>query len=118
MVLLLLFTQQRLGPGPRLREQQLQGEGNLPGLATERSESGRPLGLHKRSAAQCGRLGRPLAGASGRSPLGRVFAVAVRQGQALRTGDRSARGVAQDAPFLTAARLERRAGALTETEIR
>jgi hypothetical protein len=32
----------------------------------------------------------------------------------LRTGDRSARGVAQDAPFLIAARLERRAGALTK----
>jgi hypothetical protein len=32
----------------------------------------------------------------------------------LRTGHRSARGVAQDAPFFTAARLERRAGALTE----
>jgi len=31
----------------------------------------------------------------------------------LRTGHRSARGVAQDAPFLTAARLKRRAGALT-----
>ena len=57
----------------------------------------------------------PLAGASGQSPLGRVFAVAVRQGQALRTGHRSARGVAQDAPFFTAARLERRAGALTKT---
>jgi len=37
--------------------------------------------------------------------------------QALRTGDRSARGVAQDAPFFTAVRLERRAGALTETGI-
>jgi hypothetical protein len=35
----------------------------------------------------------------------------------LRTGHRSARGVAQDAPFFTAARLERRAGALTETDI-
>jgi len=33
----------------------------------------------------------------------------------LRTGHRSARGVAQDVPFFTAARLERRAGALTET---
>jgi hypothetical protein len=84
----------------------VQGEGNLPGLATERSESGKPLGLHKRSAAQCGRLGKPLAGASGRSPLGRVFVVAVRQGQALRTGHRSARGVAQDVPLFTAARLE------------
>jgi len=93
----------------------VQGEGNLPGLAAERSESGKPLGLHKRSAAQCGRLGKPLAGASGQSPLGRVFAVAVRQGQALRTGHRSARGVAQDVPFFTAARLERRAGALTGT---
>ena len=93
----------------------MQGEGNLPGLATERSESGKPLGLHKLSAAQCGRLGIPLASASGRSPLGGVFAVAVRQGQALRTGHRSARGVAQDVPFFTAARLERRAGALTET---
>ena len=49
------------------------------------------------------------------TPLGRVFAVAVRQGQALWTGDRSARGVAQDVPFFTATRLERRAGALTET---
>jgi hypothetical protein len=29
--------------------------------------------------------------------------------------NRPARGVAQDAPFFTAARLERRAGALTET---
>jgi hypothetical protein len=53
-------------------------EGNHPGLATERSESGKPLGLHKRSAAQCGRLGIPLAGASGRSPLERVFAVVIR----------------------------------------
>ena len=61
------------------------------------------------------KIGEWLAGASGQSPLGRVFAVAVRQGQALRTGHRSARGVAQDAPFFTAARLERRAGALTET---
>ena len=34
----------------------------------------------------------------------------------MRTGDRSARGVAQDVPFFTAARLERRAGALTETD--
>ena len=93
----------------------MQGEGNLPGLATKRSESGKPLGLHKRSAAQCGRLGRPLAGASGQSPLGKVFAFAVGQGQALRTGHRSARGVAQDAPFISAVRLERRAGALTET---
>ena len=91
----------------------MQGEGNHPGLATERSGSGRPLGLHKRSAAQCGRLGRPLAGASGQSPLEGVVAVAVRQGQALRTGHRSARGVAQDAPFSISARLERRAGALT-----
>jgi hypothetical protein len=49
--------------------------------------------------------------------LGRVFALAARQGQALRTGHRSARGVAQDVLFFTAARLERRAGALTETEI-
>src|ERR1019366_3320725 len=81
----------------------------------ERSESGKPLGLHKRSAAQCGRLGIPLAGASGRSPLERVFAVTFRQGQALRTGHKSARGVAQDVPFFTAARLERRAGALTGT---
>jgi hypothetical protein len=32
--------------------------------------------------------------------------------------ERPARGVAQDAPFFTAARLERRAGALTETLIR
>ena len=31
--------------------------------------------------------------------------------------NRPARGVAQDAPFFTAARLERRAGALTETWI-
>jgi len=46
----------------------VQGEGNLPGLGTERSESGRPLGLHKRSAAQCGRLGIPLAGARGGAP--------------------------------------------------
>jgi hypothetical protein len=45
-------------------------------------------------------------------PLARVLVVAVRQGQALRTGDRSARGVAQDVPLYTAARLERRAGAL------
>ena len=59
------------------------------------------------------KTGDTLAGASGRSPLGRVFAVAVRQGQALRTGHGSARGVAQDVPFFTAARLERRAGALT-----
>jgi len=56
-------------------------------------------------------------GRGGRRSLGRVFAVAVREGQELRTGDRSARGVAQDAPFITAARLERRAGALTETGI-
>jgi hypothetical protein len=49
-------------------------------------------------------------GREGRSSLGRVS-----KGQALRTGHRSARGVAQDAPFLTAARLERRAGALTGT---
>ena len=51
-----------------------------------------------------------LAGASGQSPLGRVS-----KGQALRTGHRSARGVAQDVPFFTAARLERRAGALIGT---
>jgi len=57
-------------------------------------------------------------GREGRSSLGRVFAVAVRQGKALRTGHRSARGVAQDVPLFTAARLERRAGALTETGIR
>jgi hypothetical protein len=31
--------------------------------------------------------------------------------------NRPARGVAQDVPFFTAARLERRAGALTETGI-
>jgi hypothetical protein len=31
--------------------------------------------------------------------------------------ERPARGVAQDVPFFTAARLERRAGALTETGI-
>jgi hypothetical protein len=62
---------------------------------------------HKRSAEDWGTP----CGREGRSPLGRVFAVAVRQGQALRTGHRSARGVAQDAPFFTAARLERRAGA-------
>jgi hypothetical protein len=36
-------------------------------------------------------------------------------GSALRAGYRPARGVAQDAPFITAARLKRRAGALTET---
>ena len=47
-------------------------------------------------------------GREGRSSLGRVS-----KGQALRTGHRSARGVAQDVPFFTAARLERRAGALT-----
>ena len=35
----------------------------------------------------------------------------------LRTGHKSARGVAQDAPFIIAARLERRAGALTGTAI-
>jgi len=68
----------------------------------------------ERSAVR--KTGDTLAGASGQSPLARFFAVAVRQGQALRTGHRSARGVAQDAPFFTAARLERRAGALTETE--
>jgi hypothetical protein len=31
--------------------------------------------------------------------------------------NRPARGVAQDVPFFTAARLERRAGALTEMEV-
>jgi hypothetical protein len=36
-------------------------------------------------------------------------------GSALRAGHRPARGVAQDVPFSSAARLERRAGALTET---
>jgi hypothetical protein len=49
-------------------------------------------------------------GARGRSSLRRVS-----KGQALRTGHRSAKGVAQDAPYFTAARLEHRAGALTET---
>jgi UPF0716 family protein affecting phage T7 exclusion len=54
----------------------------------------------------------------GDSPLSLLlngFAVVVRQGQALRTGHRSSRGVAQDVPFFIAARLERRAEALTET---
>jgi hypothetical protein len=44
------------------------------------------------------------------TPLGRVS-----KGETLRTGHRSARGVAQDAPFLTAARPERRAGALIQS---
>ena len=56
--------------------------------------------MRKTGETPCGR--------EGRSSLGRVS-----KGQALRTGHRSARGVAQDAPFFTAARLERRAGALT-----
>jgi hypothetical protein len=62
----------------------------------------------ERSAVR--KTGDTLAGASGQSPLGRVS-----KGQALRTGYRSARGVAQDVPFFTAARLERRAGALIGT---
>src|ERR1035438_8380502 len=51
-------------------------------------------------------------GREGRSSLGRVS-----KGQALRTGHRSARGVARGVTFFTAARLERRAGARTETGI-
>jgi len=45
---LLLFTQQRLGPGPRPRGSNCKGRGISQGL--------------QRSAAQCGRLGKPLAG--------------------------------------------------------
>jgi serine/threonine protein kinase len=56
------------------------------------------------------REGAVMGTASYMNPLGRVS-----KGQELRTGHRSARGVAQDVPFFTAARLERRAGALTET---
>jgi hypothetical protein len=44
----------------------------------------------------------------------RKYAIA---GSALRAGYRPARGVAQGAPFFTAARLERRAGALTGAAI-
>src|ERR1035438_2284282 len=62
----------------------------------------------QRSAVR--KTGETPCGRGGRSSLGRVS-----KGQALRTGHRSARGVAQDAPFFTAARLERRAGALTKT---
>ena len=62
----------------------------------------------ERSAVR--KTGEPPCGREGRSSLGRVS-----KGQELRTGHRSARGVAQDVPFFTAARLERRAGALTET---
>ena len=45
-------------------------------------------------------------GREGRSPLGRVFAVAVRQGSALRAGTGPLRWVAKDAHFPAAAREE------------
>jgi len=82
----------------------------IPTLATraQRKWKGRSAAEVCTSAAR--KIGEWLAGASGQSPLGRAS-----KGKALRTGHRSARGVAQDVPFFTAARLKRRAGALTET---
>jgi len=60
---------------------------------------------------------------TGETPCGRERAEPLRKGfcccfsarEGVAGRNRPARGVAQDAPFFTAARLERRAGALTET---
>ena len=79
----------------------------IPTLATRAQRKWKGRSAAEVCTSEARKIGEWLAGASGQSPLGRVFAVAVRQGQELRTGDRSARGVAQDAPFLIAARLER-----------
>jgi hypothetical protein len=63
--------------------------------------------------------GHPLRARGAELPLAALAAAFVLVFQQIRDGvagrNRPARGVAQDVPFFTAARLERRAGALTET---
>ena len=95
----------------------MRGARGVPTLATGAQRKWKGRSAAEVCTSEARKIGEWLAGARGGAPeegfLLLLFGKGRRRGK-----ERPARGVAQDVPFFTAARLERRAGALTDTGIR